>query len=76
VVGIEIERDQGTDHPVQPGEGQEQARCGDNRQSHEEHVFSSVSKTLKGKERARIGIGSVLRKALCVGPGKAKVSAS
>jgi hypothetical protein len=39
LVGIEVERDQGTDHPVHPGEGQEQARSGDNRQSHEEHVF-------------------------------------
>jgi hypothetical protein len=42
VVRKEIKRDQGTGHPVHPGEGQEQAHSGDNRQSRKKHVFSSL----------------------------------
>ena len=76
LVWIEIERDHGTDHPVQPGDGDEQAYGGDHRQRHEEHGFSSYSKALKGKERPEVGIRSVLLWALWMGPRKAKLSVS
>ncbi|TNF99915.1 MAG: hypothetical protein EP297_04680 [Gammaproteobacteria bacterium] len=73
---IEVQQDHGSECREGHGDRDEQAQRRHHRQSDEGHDFSVCGKTLKGKERPEVGIGSVLRLVLWLGPGKEKLSVS
>ena len=73
---IEVQQDHGTERREGHGDRDEQAQPSHHRQSDEGHDFSVCGKSLKGKERPGVGIGSVLRVALWLGPVKVEITVS
>ena len=62
--GIEIQQYPCADDSVDPSDGQQKAKRGDDRNCEKGHVYSVVTKTLKEKESVEVGIRPVLKRCL------------